>query len=119
MAIPTDRDSFIQYCLRKLGEPVIKINVAQEQIDDRVDEALARYHERHYNGSEECFILYRITERDVKRGHIVLGRDIVSITNVFLPSPNAGLFSVEYQLQLENLMSTSLVSNYGDLNYYR
>jgi len=118
MAVPTDRDSFIQYCLRKLGEPVIKVNVALEQADDRVDEGLQRFHERHYNGSEETFILYKITDKDVKNGFIVLPRDMVSVTNVFLPTPNAGLFSVEYQLQLENLFSTSLVSNYGDLTYY-
>ena len=118
MAIPTNRQDFIDYCFRKLGNPVIQVNVAMEQADDRVDEALIRFHERHYNATEEVFLLLRITEEDARRGAFNLSRDIVSVTDVFLPTPNAGLFSVEYQLQLENLFSTSLVSNYGDLTYY-
>lgn len=118
MAIPKNRDEFIQYCLRKLGEPVFEVNVALEQADDRVDEALNRFHERHYHGSEEVFILHPLTQTDIDRGFILLEPDIVSVTDVLLPTPNSGIFSVEYQLQLENLFSTSLVSNYGDMTYY-
>lgn len=118
MAIPTNRDEFIQYCLRQLGEPVFQVNVALEQADDRVDEALFRFHERHYHGSEEVFILHPFSQAELDQGYILLEPDIVSVTDVMLPTPNSGIFSVEYQLQLENLFSTSLVSNYGDMTYY-
>jgi hypothetical protein len=118
MAQPTDRDEFTQWCLRALGEPVFEVNVSIEQISDRVDEALARFYERHYHGTEEKFILYNFQKADWDAGFIQLEPDIQAVTDLFIPSPNSGIFSVEYQLQLENLFSTSMVSNYGDLTYY-
>jgi hypothetical protein len=44
MAQPSDRETFKEYCLRKLGAPVIEINVADEQVEDRIDEATALYY---------------------------------------------------------------------------
>ena len=40
MASVTSRQGLIDYCLRKLGQPVIEINVDEDQLDERVDEAV-------------------------------------------------------------------------------
>ena len=68
MAQPTTRQELIDYCLRKLGAPVLEINVADEQIDDLVDDALQYFNERHYDGVERMYLKYKITENDINRG---------------------------------------------------
>ena len=68
MAKPASRQQFIDYCLRQLGAPVLEINVAEEQIDDRVDEALQYFHERHFDGVYKLFMKYKITQDDIDRG---------------------------------------------------
>lgn len=72
MAKPNSRQSLIDYCLRKLGAPVLEINVADEQIDDAVDDALQLFHERHFDGVARTLLKYRITSEDKDRGRVVL-----------------------------------------------
>ena len=68
MAKPNSRQSLIDYCLRKLGAPVLEINVADEQIDDAVDDALQLFHERHFDGVARTLLKYKITSDDKDRG---------------------------------------------------
>ena len=68
MAKPSSRQELIDYCLRKLGAPVLEINLADEQIDDAVDDALQYFYERHYDGVERMYLKYKITQEDVDRG---------------------------------------------------
>lgn len=64
MATPTTRKEFKEYCLRKLGKPVIEINVDDDQIDDRIDEALKYYWDYHFDGSERLYYKYLIQDGD-------------------------------------------------------
>ena len=59
MAEPTTKAEFKEYCLRKLGKPVIDINVSDDQVTDRVDEALAYYHDYHFDGVEKVYYILR------------------------------------------------------------
>jgi hypothetical protein len=68
MAKPSTRQELIDYCLRKLGAPVLEINVSDEQIDDLVDDALQVYNDRHFDGVERMYLKYKITEQDINRG---------------------------------------------------
>jgi hypothetical protein len=68
MAQPSTRQEFIDYCLRKLGAPVLEINVAEEQVEDLVDDALQLYQERCFDGSFQTFLKYKITQQDIDRG---------------------------------------------------
>ena len=68
MSKPNTRQELIDYCLRKLGAPVLEINVADEQIDDLVDDALQYFNERHYDGVERMYLKYKITQDDIDRG---------------------------------------------------
>ena len=68
MAKPTTRQELVDYCLRQLGAPVLEINVADDQIDDLVDDALQYFNERHYDGVERMYLKYKITEDDINRG---------------------------------------------------
>jgi len=68
MAQPSSRQELIDYCLRQLGAPVLEINVAEEQLQDLMDDAIQHFQERHYDGVEKTFLKYQITEKDVERG---------------------------------------------------
>jgi len=68
MAKPASRQELIDYCLRRLGAPVLEINVDDDQIDDLVDDALQYFHERHFDGIERMYLKYKITQEDLDRG---------------------------------------------------
>ena len=68
MAQPSSRQTLIDYCKRQLGAPVLEINVADEQIDDLVDDALQYWNERHYDGVEKMYLKHALTQEDVDRG---------------------------------------------------
>ncbi len=68
MAQPSSRQELIDYCKRKLGAPVLEINVADEQIEDLVDDAVQFFQERHFDGVYPTFLKYKITDDDVNRG---------------------------------------------------
>ena len=68
MAKPATRQQLIDYCLRRLGAPVLEINVDDDQIDDLVDDALQYFQERHFDGVERMYLKYKITEEDLNRG---------------------------------------------------
>jgi hypothetical protein len=68
MAKPATRQQLIDYCLRKLGAPVLEINVDDDQIDDLVDDAIQLFNERHFDGIERMYLKYKITQDDIDRG---------------------------------------------------
>ena len=68
MAQPSTRQELIDYCKRKLGYPVLEINVADEQIDDLVDDAVQFFQERHFDGVYQTYFKYKITQNDIDRG---------------------------------------------------
>ena len=68
MAKPATRQGLIDYCLRKLGAPVLEINVDDDQIDDLVDDAIQFFNERHFDGVERMYLKYKLTQADIDRG---------------------------------------------------
>ena len=68
MAQPASRSEFKNYCLRQLGAPVLEINVADEQIDDIIDDSLQYFHERHFDGVMRTYLKYQVTQDDIDRG---------------------------------------------------
>ena len=114
MAVPNSRATFKEFCLRKLGKPVIEINVDEDQVDDRVDEALKYYWDYHYDGSERTYYKYQITEQDRTNKYITLPENIigaVSIFNIGDPAVRADdLFNIRYQIALNDLYTLTSVS---------
>jgi hypothetical protein len=68
MAIPTSRTTFKDYCKRKLGYPVLEINVDDDQIDDLIDDALQIFYERHFDGVERMYLKHKLTQDEIDRG---------------------------------------------------
>jgi len=139
MAKPSTRQGLIDYCLRRLGAPVLEINVDDEQIDDLVDDAIQYFNERHFDGVEKMFLKYKISQNDLDRGKakspdgvgivttttsstvngitsnfnfyessnfIQVPESVVGIEKIFkidTSSISGGMFSIKYQLFLNDL----------------
>ena len=79
MAQPASRTDLINYAKRQLGAPVLEINVADEQVDDLVDDALQFFHERHFDGVIQTFLKYKVTQDDIDRGRARGGSNPIGI----------------------------------------
>ncbi len=87
MAKPASRTQLVDYCLRKLGAPVLEINIDDDQIDDLVDDALQLFQERHFDGVERMYLKYKLTQADLDRGQ-AKGTDGVGIVTTTATSTN-------------------------------
>ena len=98
MAAPNSRETLIEYCFKRLGAPVIEINVDYSQAEDRLDDALDLFSERHFDGVEKAFFKHQVTAADKAQEYISTddigpisgvtgdgpsGTDITSITKIF------------------------------------
>ena len=114
MAVPNDRASFKEYCLRKLGKPVIEINVDDDQVEDRIDEALKYYWDYHFDGTEKIYYKHQVTQQDKTNKYIILPENIIGAVRVFpIADPSIrsdDLFNIRYQIALNDLYSLTSVS---------
>jgi len=137
MATPATREQLKQYALRTLGKPVIEINVDDDQLEDRIDEALQYFAQYHYDGIRRTYLKYLYTQADKDRitgttsetgtknsvstswvedkNYLVVPESVVSVINIFPFSDkgNLNLFDVRYQLRLNDLYdfsSTSIIN---------
>ena len=141
MAEPASRSQLKDYCLRKLGFPVLEINVDDDQIEDSIDDALQYYRMRHYDGVELAYMKHKFTAADetkfdsqnttttlgtapntteweVRDKYLDLPADVVGVSKVFGVASNAvrnNLFGIEYQIFLNDLYA---VGSLDFLNYY-
>ena len=113
MATPTSRATFKEYCLRSLGKPVIEINVDDDQVDDRVDEALKYYWDYHFDGSEKLYYKYQVTDQTKADRYITMPENVIGVINLF-PVGQAlntnNLFNIRYQIALNDLYTLTSVS---------
>jgi hypothetical protein len=113
MAKPTTRAQFKDYCLRKLGHPVIQINVDDDQVDDRIDDALNFFYDYHYDGTQQMYLKHQIKQEDIDRQWIYCPDAVMFITGV-LPfdqsSSSVNMFDLRYQLRLHDLYDFTSVS---------
>tara|TARA_B100000287_G_scaffold220249_1_gene207712 strand:- start:1058 stop:1900 length:843 start_codon:yes stop_codon:yes gene_type:complete len=79
MAQPKTRGELIDYCKRKLGAPVLEINVADEQVEDIIDDAVQFFQERHFDGVYQTYMKYKVTQDDIDRGKARGGDNTVGI----------------------------------------
>jgi hypothetical protein len=113
MAKITTRSQFKTYCLRKLGFPVIEINVDDDQVDDRIDEGLAFWRDYHYDGTEKLFMKHAITAEDIDRQWIYCPDAVQFVTGVMpfdLSNASINMFDLRYQLRLHDLYDFTSVS---------
>lgn len=112
----TSRTQLKDYCLRALGAPLIQIDVSEDQIEDRIDEAINYFREYYFDGIEKNYYKHQITQTDMDNGYITIPDHIWSVNRVFqtvnTSSSSTNIFDVEYQLRmndLRDLTSTSMI----------
>jgi hypothetical protein len=113
MATITTRIGFKEYILRRLGAPVIDINVDDEQVEDRIDDALLKFRDYHFDGMQHVYYPHRLTTTDITNQYITLPKNFVGVTRVFDINDSFGamnLFNIRYQLHLNELFNISSVS---------
>jgi hypothetical protein len=110
MANPTSRTELKNYCLRRLGHPVIEINIDEDQMQDRIDDALYFYRDYHYDGTERTFYKHQVTTADQTNQYLTIPDNIIGVVNVFplgtgLNANN--LFNLRYQITLNEIYDWS------------
>jgi len=138
MAQPNSKDTFKQYIKRALGAPVLEINVDDDQMDDRVDEALQYFREYHYDGSVKTYLKHQLTEAELTafktnethnaattgtqnianqtygegQNYITLPEHVLSVINLFPFSSGvkSNMFDLQYQLRLNDLWDLTSTS---------
>ena len=138
MAQPNSLATFKEYIKRKLGAPVVEINIDDDQLDDRVDEALKYFREYHYDGSIKCYLKHQITQAEIDsfktnethnaatsgtqaiasqtygegQNYLTLPEHVLSVINIFPFSSGeqSGMFDIQYQLRLGDLWDLTSTS---------
>ena len=108
MAKPNSRSTLIDYCMRSLGAPVVEINVDEDQVEDRIDEALQFYQHYHADAIEKVFLKHQITSDDITNGYISIPDLVTDVVRIFpLRDSISGdsMFDAQYQMHLNDVYS--------------
>ena len=112
MAVST-REELKQWCLRDLGAPVVQINIAEEQLEDRIDEAIEYFQEYHWDGIERMYLSHQLTQEEIDNQEVEVPDYIFGIKRVMplrSQSSSSNLFDVHYQLRLNDLYEVTNTS---------
>ena len=114
MAIPTSRSTLIEFCLRRLGAPVLEINVDEDQLEDRTDDAIQFYQEYHSDAVIRTYLKHELTATDITNSYITVSDSITSVMRMLKINSTAGnaLFDVGYHMRLNDVfMSSGMMSS--------
>ena len=119
MSHPSSRTELKDYCLRRLGFPVVDINVDDDQLEDRIDDALYLYKNYHFDGTEHCYLAHQVSAGDISNTYISLADSIIGISQVFpftgsiqssTSSTGFNMFDINYQLRLNDFYNLTASS---------
>lgn len=115
MATITSRSQFKDYCLRRLGFPVIELNLDDDQVEDRIDDALQYWQDYHFDGLQKVYYIHLVTQTDINNRYLDLSNvqdsqnnalQIVGVTRIFPiqdSQATINMFDLRYQLRLNEL----------------
>lgn len=114
MSIPSTRQEFKDYCLRRLGAPVIKIDVADVQVEDRIDEALKYYADYHFDATEKQYYAHQLTSTDISNKYITLPENIIGAVRIFDLTSSSSmsstqLFDINYHIAMDVVFNIGAV----------
>lgn len=114
MTRPASKDDLKDYCLRALGAPVLNIEIDDDQMEDRITQALSFYADYHFDATEKIYYKHLVTDQDKINKYIDLPENIMGAVSIFpIGSPisqSDGLFNIQYQIALNDLYTLTSVS---------
>ena len=122
MAVPASRQQLKDYCLRRLGSPVVDINVDDEQVDDRIDDALEYYQDYHFDGTERIFLKHQLTADEIASDEITVPDAVIGVVNIFdigNAVQSSNLFNIRYQIHLNDLFDFPSTTYVPSINTMR
>lgn len=105
---PASREEFKQFCLRRLGAPLLEINIADEQLEDCIEIAFSYYYDYHYDATEKIYLAHQVTDTDKVNKYIQIPDEIIGITSILDVGDSYStnnLFNLRYQISLNDLYS--------------
>lgn len=114
---PASREEFKDFCLRRLGAPLLEINVADEQVEDCIEIALQYYHDYHYDGTQKVYLAHQVTQTDITNKYLSIPETVIGVINIFDIGDSYStnnLFNLRYQIALNDLFAF----NYGPFAPY-
>lgn len=110
----TNRSELKAYCLRELGQPLISVDVATEQVEDRIDEAISFFKEYYWDGIKKEYFKHQITAQNIADKYITIPDHIWAVTKVFNASNSTNgqpnIFDLEYQLRMNDMRDLTQTS---------
>jgi hypothetical protein len=105
--VPNSRATLAEYCLRNLGAPVLEINVDDDQISDRIDEAIQYYQEFHSDAIQKTFLKHQITQDDIDNQWIPVPDVVTTVQRIYPTSTRGGaaMFDIQYQMFLNDMFN--------------
>lgn len=114
---PNSRQSLVDYCLRQLGAPVLEINVDEDQIEDRVDEALQFYQEYHSDAIYHEYFKHEITQDDIDNKYIDIPDAVINVVRILpltFENSSVNMFDARYQMALSDMYNLGFSGNLGN-----
>lgn len=108
MARTTTREGFKNTIFLALGAPLIEVNVADEQVEDLIDDALSYYYDYHFDGSQKVYLAHQVTQEDITNKYLTIPESIIGVINIFdigTSYSTNNMFNLRYQLSLNDLYS--------------
>ena len=101
-----------QYCLRALGSPVIEINVDDDQIEDRTDDAIQFYQEFHSDAVIRTYLKHELTAADITNNYITVSDNVTAVMRMLSGGQSSGssLFDMGYHMRLNDVFMTQGMS---------
>lgn len=105
---PATRDEFKDFCLRRLGAPLLEINVDEDQVQDCIEMAFSYYYDYHFDATEKVYLAHQVTQADIDNKYLSIDDSVIGIINI-LPIGNSystnNLFNLRYQIALNDLFA--------------
>lgn len=114
---PASREEFKDFCLRRLGAPLLEINVDDDQVEDCIEIALQYYHDYHYDGTQKVYLAHEVTQTDIDNKYLTIPESVIGVINIFDIGDSYStnnLFNLRYQIALNDLFAF----NYGPFAPY-
>lgn len=114
---PATREEFKQFCLRRLGAPLLEINVDDDQVEDCIEIAFQYYYDYHYDATEKVYLAHAVTQEDIDNKYIAIPDAVIGVINIFNIGDSYStnnLFNLRYQIALNDLFAF----NYGPFAPY-